>query len=72
MADQQQRAGKVRDQFLEQLQRVDVEVVGRLVEHQQVRGPREQPRQQQPVALAADSALAGVLSWSGRNRKSRR
>ena len=53
MAHQQQRAGKLAHQFLEQLQRVDVEVVGRLVHHQQVGGTREQSRQQQAVAFAA-------------------
>ena len=53
VADQEHRSGKVRDELLEQLQRLDVEVVGRLVEDQHVGGPREQPREQQPVALAA-------------------
>ena len=53
MAHQQQRALEVEQHRLEQLERLDVEVVGRLVEHQQVERPREEPRQQQPVALAA-------------------
>ena len=44
---------KLAEQLLEQLERLDVEVVGRLVEHQHVRRPGEQPRQQQAVALAA-------------------
>ena len=47
------RALVVGDQLLEQVERLDVEVVGRLVEHQQVRLPRHQPRQQQPRPLAA-------------------
>ena len=53
MRHQQQRALERGDAFLEQFQRVDVEVVGRLVHHQQVRRPREQAREQQAVALTA-------------------
>ena len=53
VADEQERARPVDQHRLEQLERLDVEIVGRLVEHQHVRRPREQPRQQQPVALAA-------------------
>ena len=53
MADQQQRAGVIGEQFLEQFERFDVEVVGRLVHHQQVGRLREQPGQQQAVAFAA-------------------
>ena len=48
-----QRAVVRRQHFLEQFQRFDVEIVGRLVHHEQVRRPREQFREQQPVALAA-------------------
>ncbi len=43
----------VLQRLLEQLERLDVEVVGRLVQHEHVGGLREQPREQQPVALAA-------------------
>ncbi len=53
MADQEDRAGIVLQPLLEQLEGVDVEVVGRLVEDQHVGRQREQPRQQQAVALAA-------------------
>ena len=53
MAHEQQRAGIRLQRGLEQLERFDVEIVRRLVQHQQVRGPREKPREQQPVALAA-------------------
>ncbi|KFB74434.1 MAG: hypothetical protein AW09_000265 [Candidatus Accumulibacter phosphatis] len=52
MADQKQGARVVLEQFFEQFESLDVEVVGRLVEHQHVRRPREQTRQQQAVALA--------------------
>ena len=45
--------GELSDQIFEQLERLDVEIVRRLVEHEHVRGPGEEARQQQPVALAA-------------------
>ncbi len=53
MTDQQQGAGIALQGRFEQLQRLDVEVVGRFVEHQQVGARGEQACQQQPVALAA-------------------
>ena len=53
MADKEDRAAVFLQQRLEQLQRLDVEVVGRLVQHQHVDRLREQAREQQPVALAA-------------------
>jgi hypothetical protein len=57
VADQEHRAVVVLQQGFEQLQGFDVEVVGRLVEHQHVGRPREQARQQQAVALAAGERL---------------
>ena len=57
VAHQQQRAAVALQRVLEELERLDVEVVGRLVEHQQVRGLREEPREQQAVALAARQRL---------------
>ena len=53
MADEEDRARVGLQQLLEQLEGVDVEVVGRLVEHEHVGRQREQARQQQAVALAA-------------------
>ena len=53
VADQQQGARPVDQQRLEQLERLDVEIVGRLVEDQEIRRPCEQSRQQQAVALTA-------------------
>ena len=53
MAHEEERAVVLHQQFFQQLQRLDVEVVGRLVQHQHVGRPREQARQQQTVALAA-------------------
>ena len=51
MADQQQGAFVVQQQFFQQLQRFHVEVVGGFVHHQQIRWLRKQPCQQQTVAL---------------------
>ena len=53
MADQQHGAGIVADHLLEHVERFQVEIVGRLVEHQQVRRLRQRPRQHQAAALAA-------------------
>ena len=53
MADQDHRAGKAGHQFLQQIQRLHVEIVGRLVEHQQIGRPRQHARQDQPRPLAA-------------------
>ena len=73
MADQEHRAGVGLQQLLEQLERVDVEVVGRLVEHQHVGRQREQAREQQAVALAAGQRCAPAsCARSGENRKSPR
>ena len=52
MADQEHGAVVALQQVFEQLQRVDVQVIGRLVEHQHVGWARKQARQQQAVALA--------------------
>ena len=53
VADDEQRAGELEQQLLEQVERLDVEIVRRLVEHEQVERAREQPREQQAIALAA-------------------
>ena len=45
--------GEVQQRFLERAQRVDVEVVGRLVEQQQVGARLQQLRQMHAIALAA-------------------
>ena len=52
MADQQHRAVIVVEHFLHQVQGLDVEVVGRFVQHQKVAVPRHQLGQQQPRLLA--------------------
>ena len=53
MADDDQRAGIIGEHFLEQIERLEIEIVGRLVEHQKIRGLRQRAREQQPSALAA-------------------
>src|SRR6185295_14677460 len=47
VADQQDRSRKVGNQLLEQLEGLDVEIVGGLVEHEDVCRPGKEPRQQQ-------------------------
>ena len=56
VADQDQGAVVVGQHLFQQVQRLHVEVVGGLVEHQQVGGAGQRPGQQQPVALAAGEA----------------
>ena len=53
VADQQHGAGIVAEHVLEHVERFQVEIVGRLVEHQQVRRLGERLRQHQAAALAA-------------------
>ena len=53
MADENDRAGVGRKRLFEHLQRVDVEVVRRLVEHEEIGGQGEQAGEQQAVAFAA-------------------
>ena len=45
MADEQKRAVVIRKHFLDQIERLDIEVVGGLVENQQVRGLRQDFRE---------------------------
>ncbi len=53
MAHEKQRALELDEEILQQVERLHVEIVRRLVHHEQVERPREQPRQQQAIALAA-------------------
>ncbi len=52
VADDQHGTFIIRDHFLQQVECLEIEIVGRLVEHQQVRCLGEFARQQQPAALA--------------------
>jgi hypothetical protein len=53
VADDQHGAFIIGDHFLQQVERFEIEIVGRLVEHQQVRLARKFAREQQARALAA-------------------
>ena len=51
VADYDQRAAERDELFLENLQCLDIEVVGRFIEHEQVSGTRKQLRQDYAVTL---------------------
>src|SRR5918994_300915 len=51
VADEEQRAGPLDELLLEELQCLDVEIIGGLVEHEHVGGPGEQAREQQAIPL---------------------
>ena len=53
VCDDDQRARPPVEEILDDRQRVDVEVVGRLIEQQHVRLVEQQPQKLQPTALAA-------------------
>ena len=59
MAHEQQCARPLRQLRLEQLERLEIEVVGRLIEHQDIRRAGEQAREEQAVPLAARERLDG-------------
>ena len=52
MADEENRSGIVAEQLLQEVERLDVEVVGRLVENEQVGRLRQRPRKHEPSTLA--------------------
>jgi len=54
---QQHRARVVLHEILQQLERFQVEIIGRFVQHQQIGRLREQAREQQPVALPSAERL---------------
>ena len=69
MADQEDGARVLGQQVFEQVERVDVEVVGGLVEHQHVAGLGEQARQQQAVALATAERAHGRVGARRREQE---
>ena len=69
VADDQHRASKRCQPLLEQLQRFQVEIVGRLVEHKQVGWLREQLGEQQPVAFTAGEHLHWQTQPVGREEE---
>ena len=62
VADEDDGAGIVAQHFLQHVERLEVEIVGRLVEHQQVRGLGQRARQHQPAALAAREHAAAACA----------
>ena len=52
MTDDDQCARVFEHAVLEQVQRLHVQIIRRLVEYQEIEGAREQAREQQPVPLA--------------------
>src|SRR5262245_51896709 len=72
VTDEEERAAVFLEQRFEQLERLDVEIVGRLVQHQHIRGPGEQACQQESIALAAGERSDRRTHALGRKRKSDR
>ena len=62
--------GIVGEHLLQEVEGFEVEVVGRLVEDEEVGGLRERAGEHQPAALAAGEPPTGVRACSGANRKS--
>ena len=65
MGDEQQRAGECTQGVLERLAALEVEVVGRLVEDQDVGAAADEDRQREPAPLAAGEPgerLLGLLA----------
>ena len=52
MRDQKQRAVVILKQLFQQFQRLDIQIIGRLIQHQNIGWFGEQTRQQQAIALA--------------------
>ena len=70
VADDDERAGVLGQLRLQDLERLHVEVVGRFVEHQQVRGPREQLGEDNAIAFPAGQRLHLGHRPLGRERES--
>src|SRR4051794_18977085 len=70
--DEHQRAGKIEQRFFEHVERRDVEIVRRLVEHQQVRRLQHQPREDDARLLAAGQSRFPGLPVLGGKEKSLR
>ena len=69
VADQQQRARVGLQHALQQVDGFQIQVVGRLVQHQQVGRAGEQPRQQQAVALTARQGAHRRVGAVGREQE---
>ena len=75
MRDEQHRAGERLERGLERLPRLDVEVVRRLVEHEEVRAGGDEQREREPPPLPSrerrDGAARASPSPEKRKRPSR-
>ena len=72
VADQKHGAAVLFQQFFQQFQRIDVEVVGRFVQHQQLAGLANRRASNRRLRSPPDSDLTGERARSGANRKSPR
>ena len=69
MADEEHGAGIIGDQLLEEIQRLHVEIVGRLVEDEEVRRRRQRLGQEQARPLAARQLAGGSADLLGREQE---
>ena len=69
VTDDQRGPRVVREQFLQQVQRFEIKVVRRLVQHQQIRRRRHRLRQHQTAALAAREHANRRAHLLGREQK---
>ena len=53
MTHHEQRARELDEQVFQQVERLDVEIVGRFVQCEHVEGAREESRKQEPIALTS-------------------
>ena len=68
--DQQHGAGIFGQRLFQQLQRIDVEVIGGFIQDQQVRGAREQRASSSRLRSPPESMRTGDCARRGENRKS--
>ena len=69
MADQDHRAGIIAERLFQHVERFKIEVVGRLVEHQQIRRFRQRTRQHHAAALAAGERAQRRADLLGREQE---
>jgi len=69
VAHEEERARIGGEHLLQQIERLEVEIVGRLVEHHEIRGLRQSSREQQAAFLAARQRLDGGLRLLGLEQK---
>ncbi len=62
MADKDNGSGKARNQLLQKIERFHIEIIGRLVEDQQIGRPRQNTRQHQTRAFTTGK----LADWGAR------